>query len=247
MAGILGLDAASWSAVIAAGALAISAYIAVGARGSAAGSKRAARAAEESAKATSSAAEASERAAQAAEASAQHAERAAAAAERSASAHELAVRLDEERAQHERRERTDRDAPRWGPTSDHGGALWFSDDNQLCGLLLNRGRVYAQVTRVEVQLPGGGRVVGRYRAEPPGPGDGGFVSALDVRPGGRMHVEFQTSDGSLGMGLRSDAYPRVTVTSASEELEWTGERTLELLRKMPGHQPAPRWQPRAID
>lgn len=244
---LLGLDAASWSAAIAACALAISAYLALGARGSAAGSKRSARAAEQSAAATSAAAEASKRAAEAAEESARQAERAAAAAERSAAAHEDVVRLDEERARHERRERADRDAPRWEPTTKHGGALWFADDNQLCGVLLNAGRVAARVSGVELELPTGGGVIGRYRAEPAGPADGGFVSVLEVHAGKRMQIEFKTSDGSLGLGLRGDAQPRITIKCASEELGWAGTRTVELLRKMPGHQPAQRWQPRAVD
>jgi hypothetical protein len=246
-ASVFGVDAAAWSAVIAVAALGVSAYVAFGARGSAAGSKRSARAAEQAALATSSAAAAAERSAEAAEASAQHAERAAVAAERSASAQEVAARLDEERAHHERRERIGRDAPRWGPASLHGGALWFADDNTLHGALFNTGQVAGRVTGVELELPNGGGLQGRYRAEPSGAVDGGFVSALDVRPGGGMHVEFTTSDGSLGLGLSGDARPRITVTSSSEELGWAEDRVVELLRKTPGHQPALRWQPRAVD
>lgn len=228
-------------------ALVVSAYVALGARGSAAGSKRSAGAAEQSALATTSAAAAAERSAKASEASAQHAERAAVAAERSASAQEVAVQLDEERARHERRERMDRDAPRWGSTSEDGGAMWFADDNKLCGVFVNTGRVAGRVTGVELELPTGGGLPGRYRAEPAGTVDGGFVSALDVRPGGGMYVEFMTSDGSLGIGLRGDARPRIKVTSSSEELGWAADRTVELLRKMPGHEPALRWQPRPMD
>jgi len=62
-----------------------------------------------------------------------------------------------------------------------------------------------------------------------------------------MHVEFTTSDGSLGLALRGDARPRIKVTSSSDELGWVDDRTVELLRKMPGHEPALRWQPRPTD
>lgn len=246
-ASVLGLDAASWSAVIAVVALGVSAYVALGARGSAAGSKRSALAAEQSARATSSAAAAAGRSAAAAEASAEHAERAAVAAERNASAQEVAVRLDEERARHERRDRIGRDAPRWGPASEHGGALWFADDNTLYGVLFNTGRVAGRVTGVELELPNGGGLAGRYRADPAGAVDGGFVSALDVRPGRGMHVEFTTNDDSLGLGLRGDAHPRIKIRSASDELGWAEDRIVELLRRMPGHQPGLRWQPRAME
>lgn len=232
-ASLLEIDAAAWSAAIAAGSLAVSIWLGFRTRGSTAASRQSA--------------DSSERSAEAAEASAAQAERAAAAAERSASAHEGAVAFEEERAQHERRERIDRDAPRWGPSSEQGGELWFSGDDELRGAVRNTGRVRADVSAVELELPTGGRLAGRYRAEPAGPADGGYVSSLAVRPGGAMRVEFHTRDGSLGQGLRGDARPRVVITSSSEELRWTGERTLELLRKLPGHQPAPRWQLRRVD
>jgi hypothetical protein len=113
--------------------------------------------------ATVASAEASLRSAGAAETSAQHAERSASAAERSAAADERAVELDEQRAAHERRERADRDAPRWQPTGEDEAAFWISDDNHLDGVLVNVGRVAAHVTGAVLDLPTGGQIPGRFR------------------------------------------------------------------------------------
>ena len=247
IASVLGIDASSWSVIVAAVALAVSAYSLLGARGSAGASNRSAEAAERSADATTASAQAAERAAGAAETSAQHSERSAAAAERLAAAHERTVELDEQRAIHESRERAGRDAPRWAAVGEHEGAWWISDDNHLHGVLVNAGRVGAQVTDAVVDLPTGGRVLGRYRADPQGPADGGFVSALSVRPGGAMHVEFETSDGSLGQALSGDVRPRVTISASNEELPWHGEGVVELLRQSGGVASATRWKPRGVD
>src|SRR5215210_3883288 len=153
IASVLGIDASSWSVIVAAVALAVSAYSLLGARGSAGASNRSAEAAERSADATTASAQAAERAAGAAETSAQHSERSAAAAERLAAAHERTVELDEQRAIHESRERAGRDAPRWAAVGEHEGAWWISDDNHLHGVLVNAGRVGAQVTDAVVDLP----------------------------------------------------------------------------------------------
>jgi hypothetical protein len=217
VAALFGIDAASWGVIIAALALVVSIYSAVGARGSAAASDRAAKAAERSADATFASAEASQRSAGAAEASAQHSERSAGAAERSAAAHERAVELDERRAAHESRERAERDAPRWEPTGQYEAAFWTSDDNHLDGVLVNMGAVTAHVTAVVVELPAGGRVAGRDRLAEPGPADGGVVSDLDVRPDTAMRVSFQTTDGSLREGPTTDLRPRVTITAGNED------------------------------
>lgn len=225
-AALLGIDAESWGVIVAAAALAVSVYSVLGARGSAAASKRSARAAESSAR---------------------HSDRSAAAAERLAAANERAVELDEQRSLHESRERADRDAPRWAALADDEGAWWISDDGHLEGVLVNRGRVEAAVTRVVLDLPAGGQLTGRYRAEPPGSADGGFVSTLTVRAGAAMRVQFQTTDGSLGHGIAGDVRPRVTVAASSDELGWRGDRVIELLRRSGGVTSAIRWKPRAVD
>lgn len=244
---LLGIGAESWGVIVAAAALAVSFYSVLGARGSAAASNRSAQAAERSADATTAAAEASQRSAGAAETSAQHSERSAAAGERLAAANERAVQLDEQRSVHESRERANRDAPRWEPLSEHEDGWWTSDDNQLEGVLTNLGRVEAAVTCVLLELPAGGQLAGRYRADPPGPADGGFVSTLTVRAGGAMRVEFRTTDGSLGHGIAANVPPRVTITSSSDELGWQGDRVIELLRRPGGVSSAIRWKPRAVD
>lgn len=244
---LLGIDTGSWGVVIAALALGVASYGALGARGSAAASDRSAKAAERSADATVASAQASQRSAGAAEASAQHSERSAGAAERSAAAHERAVELDERRAVHESRERAERDAPRWEPTGDDEAAFWTSDDNHLDGVMINVGAVSARVTAVVLDLPAGGQITGRFRLAAPGPADGGFSSELDVRPGAAMRIEFQTTDGSLGRGLTTDLRPRIAITASSDELDWQGVRTIELLRKGGGITSALRWQARALD
>jgi hypothetical protein len=81
----------------------------------------------------------------------------------------------------------------------------------------------------------------------PGPADGGFLTELDVRPGGALAIHFQTTDGSLGPALHGDVRPRVRITARSDEIDWQGTRTIELLRKSGGVSAALRWQPRAID
>jgi hypothetical protein len=78
----------------------------------------------------------------------------------------------ERRAVHQSRERADRDAPRWAPLGVRGAAWWISDDNQLSGVLLNDGHVAAQVTGVVLDVSTGGRVLGRYRADPSPAADG---------------------------------------------------------------------------
>jgi hypothetical protein len=244
---LLGIDTASWGVIIAALALVVAASSALGARGSASASERSAKAAERSADATVASAEASQRSAGAAEASAQHSERSAGAAERSAAAHERAVELDERRAVHESREQAERDAPRWEPTGDEEAAFWISDDNHLEGVMVNVGAVTASVTAVVLDLPAGGRITGRFRLAVPGPADGGFSSELDVRPGAAMRIEFETDDGSLGQGLTTDLRPRIAITARSDELDWEGTRTIELLRRGGGVTSAPRWQARALD
>ena len=91
-------------------------------------------------------------------------------------------------------------------------------------------------------------MIGRYRAEPPGPADGGFVGVLPVRAGGAMRVAFQTTDGSLGDGLDADIAPRVIITSSSEELAWAVDRVIEqLLRRSGGVTAAIRWKARCTD
>ena len=174
------------------------------------------------------------RAAGAAEESAQHSERSAGAAERSAAAHERSLELDEQRASQKRRERAERDAPRWAPVSEDEAAFWISDDNHLSGVLVNVGGVAACVTAVALNLPARGRIKGRFRLEVPGPADGGYASALDVHPGAAVRIEFETSDGSLGQGVAGDLRPRVAITASNEELDWKGTRTIELLRKGSG-------------
>lgn len=240
LAALLGIEPESWSVIVAVAALAIAAYGAFGARGAVKDARR-------SADATTASAEASQRAAGAAEISAQHSERSAEAAERLAAASERAVELEERRAAHEGRERAARDAPRWEPVGDDEGAWWISDDNHLDGVLLNSGRVDALVLGITLDLPAGGQLSGRYRAEPPGPADGGFVSLITVRAGGAMRISFGTTDGSLGLGIAGDVRPRVTVTAESAELGWEGERVVELLRRSGGTSSATRWEPRAID
>jgi hypothetical protein len=224
LATVLGLSADTWTVLVASGALVVSIIGTSVARGSA---------------------NASARSAGAAEASAQHAEKSAEAAERSAVAAEGSLAIEQDRARHEARERTDRDAPHWDATASSEQAWWISDDNHFSGTLRNGGKVRAVVTGVELELPTGGRVSGRFRSDPPGPGDGGFVSELGVHPGGVIAVEFETSDGSLGAGMRGDTRPRVGVLSRSEDLGWEGERTIEFLRRSGGVSSALRWQPRA--
>lgn len=247
IAALLGIDTGSWGVIIAALALGVSSYSALGARGSAAASDRAARAADRSADATVASAEASMRSAGAAETSAQHSERSAGAAERSATVHERALALDEQRAAQELRERTERDAPRWAPTSEDEAAFWISDDNNLSGVLVNVGRVAARVTAAALNLPAGGRIMGRFRLEVPGPADGGYASEVYIEPGAAVRIEFESTDGSLGQGVAGDLRPRVTITADNEELGWEGTRTIELLRKGGGVASALRWKPQPID
>lgn len=123
----------------------------------------------------------------------------------------------------------------------------MSDDNYLAGVLKNDGRVPAKVTAAVLDLPNGGRVIGRFRADPPGPADGGFVSALSVRPGAAIRIEFETTDGSMGAGLAGELHPRVVITSSSVELDWQGDRVIELLRRPGGVAVALRWQARPVD
>lgn len=248
IAAVFGIDAASWGVIIAALALVVSIYSALGARGSAGASDRSAKAAERSADATVASAQASLRSAGAAEASAQHSERSAGAAERSAVAHERGVELDEQRASHELRERVERDAPRWAAVSDDEAAFWISDDNHLSGVLINVGAVTARVTEALLNLPAGGRIPGRFRLEVPGPADGGYASTVDVRPGAAARIEFETSDGSLGQGVTAgNLRPRVAITADNQELGWHGTRTMELLRRGGGISSALRWQARAVE
>jgi hypothetical protein len=247
VATFLGVDADAWGVVVASVALAVAIYGASIAKASANAAKRSAGASERSADATVASAEASARAAGAAEASAQHSKRSASAAERSATADERAVAIDEERVRHEARERADRDAPRWAPISEHEEAWWISDDNNLSGTLVNVGSVEATVTGVDLDLPAGGGLPGRFRAHPAGPADSGFVSELDLRSGGALAIHFQTTDGSLGPGLHGDVRPRVRITARGDDLDWEGTRTIELLRKFGGVSAALRWQPRAVD
>jgi len=116
-------------------------------------------------------------------------------------------------------------------------------------VLVNRGGVAAQVTAVELHLPAGGGLSGRYRVEPPGPGDGGFVSVLTVRAGGAMKVEFATTDDSLGAGLgvAGSVPPRMRITASTEDPDWDGTRAIELLRRTGGVTAALRWQPHAVE
>ena len=222
VATFLGVDANAWGVVVATVALAMAIYGASIARASANAARRSADASERSADATVASAEASARAAGAAEASAQHSKRSASAAERSATADERAVAIDEERVRHEARERADRDAPRWAPISEHEEAWWISDDNNLRGTLVNVGSVQATVTDVDLDLPAGGGLPGRFRAHPTGPADGGFVSELDVRPGGALAIHFETTDGSLRLALHGDVRPRMRITARSDEIELAG-------------------------
>lgn len=244
---ILGFDAATWSVLIAIAAFAASLWSIWIAKRSAEASERSAAASEKSADATVSAVEAASRSASAAELSAQHSERSATAAERSASADERAVAIEEERVRHEARRRADNDAPRWEPLAAGESAWWISDDRNLSGVLRNSGKVDAVVVGVEVDLRNGGHLQGRYRAEPAGPADGGFVSHLRVRPGAAMRIEFETSDGSLGPALQVGNAPRIVVHAEAADLGWSGARTIELLRQGGGVSSALRWRSRAID
>jgi hypothetical protein len=243
---VLASDTATWGIVIAGLALVVSVYGALLARRSAKAAGRSANAAEETAKATVAAAEASGRSASAAETSAQHAGRSADAAERTAVVGERGVELEEERVRHEQRERAARDAPRWEPTGEDEGAWWISDDNHLRGVLVNVSTVRASVTRVELNLPTGGALVGLCRAEPPGPISGGLHERLDVPAGMAMAIEFSTDDGSLGTGLQGNVAPRVEITARGDELDWEGTHTIELLRRGGGVTEALRWQARPI-
>jgi hypothetical protein len=241
----LGIDSDSWGVILAALALAVSLYSAWGARGSEQLAQRSAMAAEKSATSTVASAEASGRSANAAEHSAEHAARSAMAAERLAAAQERAVAIDEDRAAQERRERADRHAPRWHAIDETEGSWWTSDDNNLTGVLINGGTAPTSVTRVRVDMPGGGGLDGRYEREPHSAIGGGF-SKLTLPPGGGMRVTFATTDGSLGAGIAGDVRPRIVITSTSEDIDWTGDRTVELLRRSGGVSSAVRWQPRPV-
>jgi hypothetical protein len=244
---VLSIDTEVWGVIIGACALAVSIYGVSYARRSAKAAERSAAASERSSDATVAAAEASARAAGAAEASAQYSERSTGAAERSATAEERGVAIEEEREHHEARARIDRDAPRWGPIGEDEQAWWKSNRNELSGALTNTGKVSADVTRAELDLPGGGGLVGRFRAEHTGPADGGFVTNLKVEPGHAIWIEFDTTDASLGTALQGDVRPRVLLTARSDDLDWEGTRTIELLRT-PGDVTAEvRWKARAID
>ena len=246
-AAVLSIDTEAWGVIIGASALAVSIYGVSVSRRSAKAAERSAAASERSSDATVAAAEASARAAGAAETSAQYSERSAGAAERSAAAEERGAAIEEERERHDARARIDRDAPRWDPIGEGEGAWWRSDENELSGAFTNIGKVPANVTRAELDLPSGGGLIGRFRDEHPGPADGGLVTALKVEPGHAVRIEFDTTDGSLGTALQGEVKPRVLVTAHSEDLDWEGTRIIELLRR-PGGVPAEvRWKARAID
>jgi hypothetical protein len=247
VADVLGLDAGTWSVLIASAALAVSAWGVLMAKRSAVTAERSAAASERSADATVAAVEAASRSAGAAEISAQHSERSSTAAERSAAADERAVAIEEDRVRHEARQRVDRDAPRWEPLAEDESAWWISDDRNLSGILKNSGKVSATVVGVEVDLPNGGLLRGKYRAEPRGPADGGFVSRLSVRPGGALRIEFDAPDGSLGPAMRSAVRPRIQIEAESDDLGWNATRLVELLRQSGGVTSAIRWKPRAVD
>jgi hypothetical protein len=68
-----------------------------------------------------------------------------------------------------------------------------------------------------------------------------------VPAGAALWIEFETTDGSLGGGMGTDLRPRVVIVAATDEIEWQGTRTIELLRRSRGVGNALRWQARAID
>jgi hypothetical protein len=233
---------------VAALALVLTALSMLSARGAAKVARESRETAERSAQATVASAAASARSAGAAEASATHSARSAVAAERSAAAHERAIALAEAKALAQAQERLDRDAPRWGGLDGHD-TCWRSDKDQLSGVLVNKGRTPAQVTGIELRLPNGGALVGRYRAEPQGPGGGGFVSTLLVSSGGGIYIEFQTTDGSLGQGLNGSLTPCIRITARNDELGWEGTRRVELQLELAGATfgSDSMWQPRPVD
>lgn len=216
-ASVLGIDAASWAAILAAGALLVSIWGVWGSRRSSASAERSALAAErsseaavaaataagrsaiaaeQSAEATIASTSAAERSAGAAETSAVHAGESAQAAGRLAAAQERALALAEQRAVDQRRERALRDAPRWAPTSEDERGWWRSGDNSLTGVLVNAGGATAVVTRVALDLPNGGGFDGEFGREPQGH-IGGGQTKLDVAPGMAMRVTFTSADDSL--------------------------------------------------
>jgi ADP-ribosylglycohydrolase/extradiol dioxygenase family protein len=137
--------------------------------------------------------------------------------------------------------------PQLVPPGEHEGAWWASTDNWLAGTLVNAGPASIEITGVALDLPNGGRVHGRYRAEPPGQVDGGFVSTLQLQGGQALRAEFETSDGSLGDGLAGDVRPRLQIAARSDELGWRGVQTLELLRRPASVRGELHWHVRTID
>jgi hypothetical protein len=187
------------------------------------------------------------RASDAATLSARQAKRSADAAERSAGAEERLAEIEHRRDEREQTARIGREAPDWDIAGEGDDALLASTENELVGVLRNTGMVIATVTAVVLDLPNGGRVTGQYRTEPPGPASGGWQSRLVVHPGMTMAVKFETTDGSLGGGLGVGDRPRLTIDCASDDLNWQGRRTVELLRRPADHRGRLRWSARKID
>jgi hypothetical protein len=147
---------------------------------------------------------------------------------------------------HEERERALRDAPRWEPVDEQEAAHWISDDDNLSGVLVNRGHATALVTKVVLDLPNGGGFDGSFGREPVGH-IGGGQTRLDIRPGFAMRVTFHSSAGSLGQGMTGDIRPRVIIHCSSDEIGWEGTPTVELLRKRRTVTGGSGWLARAVD
>jgi hypothetical protein len=234
-ASLLGVDADTWSVVIAALALAISVYSVISARKAEARADRVA-------DATVASARASERSAGAAEQSAEHAHRSADASERLADANERLANSDEARALREEQARRYHDAPAWAPTSEDAAGYWNSDNNRFWGSVQNVGKTAALVTSVTLDLPDGGRVHGLVGHAP----GGTLSSSLDVQPGRPLYLEFSTTDGSIGTGLKGAVRPVVKIPTKSVELDWAEDLAIEFFRKAPTQMPdGAMWQARA--
>lgn len=234
-AAVLGIDAGSWGVIVAGLALLVALYGAVSARGA---ESRADRAVD----ATVASARAAERSAVTAEQSSLHAQRSADASERLAAANERLADSDHARANREQQERRHRDAPRWLPVSADQAGYWNSDSNRFWGSLQNDGAVTASVTGVELDLPSGGRVVGAVGYDP----GAALGSRIDIQAGRPIFIEFRTTDGSLALGLsQGSVSPRVRITASSDELDWSGQLTVEFLRKgSTGGADGAMWEPR---
>lgn len=234
-ASLSGIDADSWSVTIAALALAISVYSVISARSAEARANRVA-------DATVASARAAERSAGASEQSAQYAQQSADASERLAEANERLANSDEARALREEQGRRYRDAPAWAATTEDPAGYWNSDSNRFWGSVQNVGKTAASVTSVTLDLPHGGLVHGLVGHEP----GGTLSSTLAVQPGRPLYVEFSTTDGSIGTGLKGAVRPVVKIPTKSDELDWAEEMAIEFFRKSATQMPdGAMWEVRA--